>query len=143
MPRRDMGDADRGFGLVDVLAAGALRAHGVDPEVVVLDLDVDVFDLGQHRDSRRRGVDAALRLGVGHALHAVHAGFELQLRERRRGRWTLGDDFLEAAHGAFAGRIAPRPCPALQRRKALVHAEQVAGEQRGLVAAGAGADFQR
>src|SRR5256886_600632 len=28
---RDVGDADRGFGLVDVLAAGALRTHRLDP----------------------------------------------------------------------------------------------------------------
>src|SRR5258705_9121502 len=35
---RDVGDADRGFGLVDVLAAGALRAHGLDPQVIALDL---------------------------------------------------------------------------------------------------------
>src|SRR4029079_15417275 len=46
---RDMGDADRGFGLVDVLAAGALRAHGLNPQIVVLDVDVDVLDLGQDR----------------------------------------------------------------------------------------------
>jgi len=32
--------------------------------------------------------------------------------------------------------------PALQGGEALIHPEQVAGEKRGLVAAGAGADFQ-
>src|SRR6202022_1019435 len=47
---RNMGDADRRFGLVDVLAAGALRAHGLDPQIIVLDIDVDVLDFGQHRD---------------------------------------------------------------------------------------------
>ena len=73
-----MGDADRRFGLVDVLAAGALRPHGVDLEIGIVDRDVDLLGLGQHRDGRGRGVDAARRLGVGHALHAVHAGFELQ-----------------------------------------------------------------
>src|SRR5258708_24166980 len=45
---RHMGDADRRFGLVDVLTTRALRAHGFDLEVSVLDVDVDVFDLGQH-----------------------------------------------------------------------------------------------
>ena len=53
----------------------------------------------------------------------------------------FGDDFLEAPHGAFAGGNH-LDLPALQGREALVHPEQVAGEQRGLVAAGAGADFQ-
>ena len=53
----------------------------------------------------------------------------------------LGDDFLEAAFGAFADR-QDLGLPALLGGVALVHAEQVAGEQRGLVAAGAGADFE-
>src|ERR1700688_188831 len=57
---RNVGDADRGFGLVDVLAAGALRAHGLDAQIVVLDLDVDLLDFGQHGDGRCRGVDTAL-----------------------------------------------------------------------------------
>jgi hypothetical protein len=43
------------------------------------DLEVDLFGLGQHRDRRRGGVDAALGLGRGHALHAVAAGLEAQL----------------------------------------------------------------
>ena len=33
---------------------------------------------GQHRDGRRRRVDAAARLGRGHALHAVHAALVFQ-----------------------------------------------------------------
>ena len=70
---RHVGDADRGFGFVDVLAAGALRAHGVDLEVGIVDVDVDVFHLGQHGNGRCRGVDTAGGFGIGHALHAVHA----------------------------------------------------------------------
>src|SRR6476661_7661148 len=46
-----------------------------------------------------------------------------------------------AADRAFAGRDH-LDLPALQAGEALVHPEQIAGEQRGLVAAGAGADFQ-
>jgi hypothetical protein len=37
-----MGDADRARGLVDVLAAGARRAVGVDPQILVQDLDLDL-----------------------------------------------------------------------------------------------------
>ena len=106
----------------------------------LVDRDVDLLGLGQHRDGRRRGVDAARRLGVGHALHAVHARLEFQLGEGAASL-DLGDDLLVAAHRAFARRHRPRPSTCW-RRIALVHAEQVAGEQRGLVAAGAGADFQ-
>src|SRR5258705_10392334 len=45
---RNVGDADRGFGLVDGLAAGALRAQGVVPQVTVLGFDTDRLDLPQH-----------------------------------------------------------------------------------------------
>src|SRR5207244_8764213 len=56
--RRDVGDPDRRFGLVDVLAAGALRAHGLYPQIVALDVDVDVLDFRQHGDGGGGGVNA-------------------------------------------------------------------------------------
>ena len=80
-PRRQMRDAHRGVGLVDVLAAGARRAEGVDAEVGRIDGDVgDRVGFGHHRDGARRRVDAPLRLGLRHALHAVAARLELELR---------------------------------------------------------------
>src|SRR6185437_5784746 len=115
-----------GFGLVDVLAAGALRPHGVDLQVVVVDLDIDVFYLGQHRDGGRRGMDATGGFGIGHALHPVHAGFEFELGEHAAAV-NLGDDFLETAFAAFADR-QDFGLPALLGGVALVHAEQIAGE---------------
>ncbi len=128
------------FGLVDVLAAGAPGAHGLDTQIIVPDLDIDLLDLGHYGDRGGGCVDAPLRLGVRHALHPVHAGLELQLRERAAAL-HLGDDFLVAADAAFARRDH-LDLPALQGREALVHPEQISGEQRSLVAAGAGADFQ-
>ena len=128
------------FGLVDMLAAGTARAQRIDLEIDLVDHDVDVLRLGQHRDGCGRGMDAARRLGVGHALHAVHAGFELELRECAAAA-DFGDDFLEAAHRTFIRRD-DLDLPALLGGVALVHAEQVAGEHRRLVAAGAGADFK-
>ena len=55
--------------------------------------------------------------------------------------FDLGDDFLVAAHVAFA---APTnlDLPAVLGGVALVHAEQIAREQGRFVAAGAGPDFQ-
>ncbi len=70
----------------------------------------------------------------------MNARLELELGEGAAPA-DLGDDFLVAALGAFARRHH-FGLPALLGGVALVHAEQVAGEQRGLVAAGAGADFQ-
>ena len=102
--------------------------------------DVDLLRLGQHGDGRGRGVDAAGRLGVGHALNAMHAGFEFELGEGAAAA-DFGDDFLVAAHRAFA-RGHDLDLPALLGGVALVHAEQIAGKQRRLVAAGAGADFE-
>src|SRR5260370_22814380 len=41
---RNMGDADRGFGLVYMLAAGAVRAHGLSPQIVAFDVDIHLLD---------------------------------------------------------------------------------------------------
>ena len=103
-------------------------------------VDVDVLDLRQHRDGGGRGVDAARRLGVRHALDPMDAGFEFELGEGAAAP-DLGDDLLVAALGALAGGEQFR-LPAMGRRIALIHPVEVAGEQRRLVAAGAGADFE-
>ena len=87
-----------------------------------------------------RGVDAALRLGVRHALHPVHAALELQPAEHALAL-DRGDDLLVAAGVALADALHLDP-PAVLGGVALVHAEQVAGEQRRLVAAGAGPHLQ-
>ena len=139
--RRQVRDADRRVGLVDVLAAGARRAIGVDLEVGLVDLDLaDVLGLGKHGDGARRGVDAALRLGLGHALHAMDAGLELQLRVRALAR-DARDDLAIAA--VLAGiRAQDLDAPALALGVAAVHAEQIAGEDRGFVAARAGAHLE-
>ncbi len=80
------------------------------------------------------------RLGVGNALHAVDARLEFQLGEGAAAA-HLGDDLLVAADRAFAGGDH-LDLPALLGGIALVHPEQMAGEQRGLVAAGPGADLE-
>ena len=98
---RKMGDAHRAFRLVDVLAAGAARAEDVDPEILVVDLNVHFFRLGQHGHRRGRCMDAAARFRHRHALHAMHAAFEFEL-----GVGALPFDFqhrvLDAAEIAFA-----------------------------------------
>src|SRR4029077_20165723 len=74
---RQMRDADRGVGLVDVLAAGAGSAECIDFEVRRIQVDIlDLIHLGQDRNRRSRRVDAALRFGFRYALHAMRAGFE-------------------------------------------------------------------
>ena len=63
MPGRQVGQPDRRVGLVDVLAAGALRAEGVDPDLVPVELDLDVVvGLGQDLDERERRLAPVLRV---------------------------------------------------------------------------------
>ena len=129
-----------GVGGVGVLAAGRRRPERIDADVFRPDVDVDLLGFRQHRDRRRRGVDAPARLGRRHPLHAVHAGFEFEPGEHALAG-DIGDDFLVAAGLALAFR-EDLDLPAMQVGVALIHAEQIAGEQRRLVAAGAGADFE-
>ena len=102
--------------------------------------DVDLFGLRQDRHGGGRRVHASLRLGGRHALHAVHAALVLQLAV---GAAPLdrGDDFLQAADAGLVAREHVE-LPALTFRVLAVHAEQLGGEQRRLVAARAGADLE-
>src|SRR5690606_5917908 len=79
--RRQMRDAHGRVRRVDALAARPARAHDVDAQILVPDLDVDLFGLGHHGDRHGRGVDAALALGRGHALDAVDALLVLEPAE--------------------------------------------------------------
>ena len=135
-----MRDPDGAVGGIDRLPAGTGRAVDVDAEVLIVDLDVDVLGFGQHRNRRRRSVDSAAALGHRHALDTVHAAFELELGEHARAV-DRSDRFLVAADLGRA-RGNELETPALRLREALVHAQQVAGEERRLVAAGAGAHFE-
>ena len=125
-----------------LLAAGAGGAEGVDAQFGRVDVDRFHFvGFRHHRHGAGRGVDAALRFGGGHALHAVAAGFEFQLGIRAKAHQS-GDDFLIAAQVGFAGGDDFH-LPAIAFGKARVHAEQISSKQCRLIAAGAGADFQK
>ena len=79
MPGREVRDADGRIGHVDVLTAGAARAVRVDPQVLLVDLDVDV--LGQLRpdvDRRERRVAPRGLIERRDAHQPVHAGFGRQ-----------------------------------------------------------------
>src|SRR4051812_31247998 len=80
-PGRQVRYADGGFGLVDVLAAGARGAEGVDAQLRrVEDYVVQHVGLRQDGDGASRSVDAALCFGLRDALHAVATRFKLELR---------------------------------------------------------------
>ncbi len=138
-PGRQVGDPDGGVGRVDRLATGPRGAEDVDLQVLLLDRDVDVLRLGHHRDRRRRGVDAPLRLGVGDALDAVGAALVLV---DRVGALALDrvDALLEAAAVARA-HLDRLPAEAAPLSVALEHPREVARPERRLVAADAGANL--
>ena len=138
---RQVGDADRGVGLVDVLPPRPRRPEGVDLEVSRVDLHLaHVLDLGQHRHRARGGVDPALRLRLRHPLDPMPARLELEPRVR-----------LAADHAdhrlAVAAVLALAPAhdldgPPPRLRVPQVHAQEVPGEERRLLAARAGPDLE-
>jgi hypothetical protein len=76
---RQVGDAHRGVGLVDVLSARARGAISVDAQVCGIDRHfLDLVELRKDRNRARRGMDPPLCLGLRDPLHAVGAGLELQ-----------------------------------------------------------------
>ena len=133
-------DANGRFGLVDVLPAGPAGPHPLPLNVRrFVDDDLRLFRLRHHRDRRGGRVDAALRFRRRDALDAVPAGLVPEVLVRVLAGHAEGD-FLEPARFARAVRNLFQ-LPSLLAGVAGVHLVQVAGEQRGLVAAGAGADF--
>ncbi|EKD59702.1 MAG: hypothetical protein ACD_54C01183G0001 [uncultured bacterium] len=123
-----------------MLAASARSAHGVDANIRGRDLQIDLFRLGKHRDGGGRGMHPALRLGFRHALHTVHAGFEFQLGEDTFAL-DVNRDILDAAKFAVL-LFENLEGPAHFFGIALIHPQQISGEQRGFIATRAGADFE-
>ena len=132
-------EADGALGLVLVLAAGPAGTHHVAVDVLGPDHDLDVLGLGQDGHGGGRGVDAALGLGLGHALDAVAAGLELQVPERP----VAADAEARLAVSAELGghEFQGLELPAHRLGVAAVHLDEVAGEQGRLVAAGARSDL--
>ena len=134
-------DLHRAVGGVHALPAGTARCGDVDLEILVVDLDLDVLGLGQHGHGRRRGVDAALRLGRRHALHAVHAAFEAELASRPLLPLTSAMTSLKPPV-CDSALVQDLDLPPLRLGVADVHAEQIGREQRRLFAALAAANLE-
>ena len=74
-----VGDTHCGVSFVDVLSTGAAGAEGVDAQVRRVDLDgLRFVGFGQHRHRAGAGVDAPLRFGRRHTLHAMAARLKLE-----------------------------------------------------------------
>src|SRR6266516_1241925 len=137
--RGQVGDAHGAVGRVDALAARSLRAEDVDPEVLVFDLHVDLLRFGKHRHRRGRRVLAPLPFRDRYALHPVDARFVPQ-RPVDTGAPGGEDGLLQAPEIPLRERDDfDLPAPPLAEPR--VHAKQLGGEQRRLIASRAGTDL--
>lgn len=136
---RDVRQADRRVGRIDRLSAGTRSAEDILADVVHRDFYVELLGFGQHGHRSGRGVDAALRFGLGYALHAVYARFVFERTIDIVAR-DFHHDLLVSAGRAFreGGDFV---LPAFGFDVFGVHAHQVAGEDGGFVAARAAADL--
>ena len=138
--RRQVRQAHRRVRLVHVLAAGAAGAVGVDAQVLVLDLDVDVVvDLRDGLDGRERRLAALVGVERGDAHKAVDAALGL---EHSEGVWAfdLEVDVLVAGLLALL-RVVFLDLPALALGVALVHPVEHRDPVAGLGAALAGVEL--
>ena len=80
-----MRDAHGGLGLVDVLAALAARAVGVDFQIFVLDVHIDVvLDFGDDIDRRERRVPALVGVEGADSDEPVDSALRLAIAVRVR-----------------------------------------------------------
>ena len=138
---RNVREAHRGISCVHGLPAGAGRAEGIDAQILWLNFDVDFVGFRQNRDGGRGSMDAALLLGGGHTLDAMDAAFILQLGIDFVAL-NRGDDFFHATERGWRA-FQHFDFPALRFRVTRIHAEKFSSEERGLIAACSGANFQQ
>ncbi len=112
----------------------------VDAKVIGIDVDLHRFGFRQHGDGHRRGVDPTLRLRNGNALHAVHAALVLEATVHAVAA-DARDPLLDSASSGPGDRQR-LDLPALRLGVPAVHAEECAGEQRRLFAAGARSNLE-
>ena len=134
-----MGDADGGVRPVDVLAAVAGGAVGVDADFLGLDGDFDVLHLGQDGHGGRAGVDAPGGLRHRDPLDAVDPAFKLHPSEGTQPHHGKHRFFNTAQ--LRAGGADVLGFKAVAFGVADVHAGQKAREQGGFLPARSGADL--
>ena len=129
------------FGLVDVLAAGAAGAHGIDAHVGFLDVDIDaVVDHRIDVDAGERGMPARIGVKWRDAHEAMHAVLGLQ---PAIGVVALDLDGGRFDAGLFAlGFFDVVDLEAVLLGPAHIHAQQHVGPILAFGTAGAGMHFE-
>ena len=134
-----MGQANGGFGLIDVLTARAAGFAGFHDDIGGVDLDLDILRLGQDRHRGGRGLNATLGFGFGNALDAMHAAFEFEAGPDAVALHHKGD-FLEAAKLGLVG-VHQRELVAAGFRVHGIHTVKHGGKERRLLASRAASDL--
>ncbi|GBD15921.1 hypothetical protein HRbin26_00816 [bacterium HR26] len=136
-----MRDAHRRLGLVHVLATGSRSPVGIDPQVLLADLDFGVIlDVGQHLDQGERRMAAMRRVERGKPHQPVRAGLPLDVPVGV-GATDLDGRALDAGLLALAD-IEHLSLVASALRPAQVHPEQHLGPVLRVHPAGPGMDRQ-
>ena len=135
-----MRDADGALGPVDVLAASAGAAVGVDLQILRVDVHLHGVHLRQHGHGGGAGVDAAAGLRLRHALDAVHPAFKLQAGVRP----LSADEQTCLAHAAELRlvEVGDLGLPPVRVGVHIVHSIKTMRKERRFFPADAGADLQ-
>ena len=148
-----MRNANGRVGRIHALATGAGGTVDVDTKIVRVKLFgeelvfIGLIGFGDDEDTDGRGVNAPLRLGHGHALHTVHTAFVLEVSPHafRRADVASRADRHREVFVATEIRFGLRDdfgAPAILRRVRLVHAHEIRGKERGLIATRTGLDLE-
>ncbi len=114
-------------------------AEDIESDVLRIDLDLDLIDLGQNSHGRSRGMDPSPTLGGGNALDPVGTGFKFKPRVSPITLDHKGG-FFDAADAGFRD-VDHLGLPALVLSIAQIHPHQLRGEQSRFIAAGTGSDL--
>ena len=136
---RQVGDADRRVGLVDMLAAGAAGAEGVDADILLVEVDIDAVVEFRHDHHRgERGVATAAGVKRRDPHQPVDAEFGAHVAV---GVAPLDQDRDTLRSGLVSRQdIEDIGTEAHPFRPAEVHPQQDADPVLGLGAAGPGVD---
>ena len=75
-----MGDANGRLDLIHILAAGSAGPKGIDPEIFVVDDEVDIIiQFGIDEDRGKGSMPALVGIEGGDAHEPVYAGFSLEI----------------------------------------------------------------
>ena len=132
-----MCDSDRWFGLVDMLTTCAGWAENIDPEFLIVDIQLDLLGFRQNGDCCCGGLYSSLRFGFRNSLNPMNSAFVFEARIRALSLYREWDFLYTAKLGSVGVYNLGLPpfCFSIHR----IHSEKRICKQRGFLSACAGA----